>query len=95
MVYICINLKKIKLDANNYDQTFAVVAGCFWLMGQYNVNWSVWLYTENSAFQVMQCWITRRLFCVAFCSEQWKEWTMRKITYFRPSSFELRKIGEY
>jgi len=46
------NLKKrILLDANNYGHTFAMVAGCCWLMGKYNINWSVWLYTENRAFR--------------------------------------------
>jgi len=38
-VYIYIILKKkIKLEANNYGQTFAMVIGCCWLMGQYNIN---------------------------------------------------------
>jgi hypothetical protein len=82
------NIKK-KIDTNNYGHTITTGAGYCWLMGQYNVNWSVCPYTENKAFKIMQCWITQLLFCVAVCSELWKAWVMGEITYFRPSHFCL------
>jgi hypothetical protein len=73
-----------------------MVAGCCWLMGQYNVNWFVWLYTKNSFPD--HAVLDYSAFIVSLSAQNYgRHGPWEKLLILDPpvSVDELRKIREY